>query len=82
MKEEKMAKEAKNVKNGEKTEAGFEERLGELEAIAARLEKDDVPLEEALALYERGMTIHRACEKILNEAKLRIERLAKEEEIA
>lgn len=75
-----MAKEAKGGKPEEKTETGFEERLGELEAIAVRLEKDDVPLEEALALYERGMTIHRACEKILNEAKLRIERLVRNDE--
>ena len=73
-----MAKETKGAKPEEQKGAGFEERLSELEAIAARLEKDDVPLEEALALYERGMTIHRACETILNEARLRIERLAAE----
>ena len=73
-----MAKETKGTRPEEQKEAGFEERLSELEAIAARIEKDDVPLEEALALYERGMMIHRTCEKILTEAKLRIERLAAE----
>lgn len=73
-----MAKETKETRSAGAPAAGFEERLAELEAIAARIEKDDVPLEEALALYERGMAIHRACEKILAEAKLRIERLAAE----
>lgn len=72
-----MAKETKEAKAAKPAEGeSFEQRLKELEEIAARLEKDDVPLEEAITLYERGMTIHRACEKILGEAKLRIERLA------
>lgn len=59
----------------EKTES-FEEMLGRLEKIVADLERDDVPLEEAIRLYEEGQKIHNSCSGILEKAKLRIERLS------
>lgn len=58
-------------------EATFEERLKALERVVARLESDDVPLEEAITLYEDGMKLHQACEKVLAEAQVRIEKLAR-----
>ncbi len=67
------------MKKGEeprKNEESFEARLSELEQIVAKLESDDVPLEDAISLYEKGMTIHKSCEKILADAKLRIEKLS------
>jgi exodeoxyribonuclease VII small subunit len=41
----------------------------------ARLERGDVPLDEALALYERGEALHRALSERLDWAELRIEEL-------
>lgn len=61
-----------------KSGESFESRLGQLEEIVAKLESDDVPLEDAIALYESGMALHKACEKILAEAKLRIEKLSQD----
>lgn len=55
----------------------FESRLKALEQVVARLESDEVPLEEAITLYEKGMALHQACEKILVGAQLRIEQLGK-----
>ena len=46
------------------------ERLG---AIAGRLERDDVPLEEALGLYEEGMRLSRAGTHRLDDAERRLE---------
>jgi exodeoxyribonuclease VII small subunit len=73
--------EKKSGKKGEATES-FETRLKELEEIVASLEKEDVPLEESIALYEKGMALHRACEKILSEARLRIEKLSMTDDAA
>lgn len=54
----------------------FESKLEKLEELVAKLESDEIPLEEAINLYERGMTIHKECEKILSDARLRIEKLS------
>jgi exodeoxyribonuclease VII small subunit len=40
-----------------------------------RLERGDVPLDEALALWERGQVLYRACAELLERAELRIEEL-------
>ncbi len=60
---------------GEKAGESFEEKLKALEQVVARLERDDVPLEEAIGLYEKGVVLHKACEAVLADAKLRIEKL-------
>ena len=53
----------------------FETALAELEAIVARLEKGDVPLEESVAIYERGETLKRRCEELLRHAEARVEKI-------
>ena len=39
----------------------FEKSLEELEALVARLERGDLPLAEALALFEQGVALTRSC---------------------
>jgi len=51
----------------------FEKALEELEAIVRRLEQGSVPLEESLAIYERGETLKKHCEFLLRRAEARIE---------
>lgn len=53
----------------------LETRLGRLEEILARMESDDVELEEALALFEEGVRHVRSAETILSAAELRVEEL-------
>ncbi len=53
----------------------LETRLARLEEILARMESDDVELEEALKLFEEGVTHVRAAEKVLSETELKVEEL-------
>lgn len=53
----------------------FEEAITELEATVARLEKEEIPLEESLALFTKGVELSAACNKILNEIEGRIVKL-------
>ena len=51
----------------------FEKSLAELEALVARLEQGDVPLEEALKTFERGVTLTRQCQTALRVAQQKVE---------
>jgi exodeoxyribonuclease VII small subunit len=53
----------------------FETGLTELEGIVARLERGDLPLEESLQLFERGMSLSRDCRGLLERAELRVRNL-------
>ncbi len=54
-------------------ELTFEEALKELERIVGRLESGEVPLQDALDLYERGDQLRRQCAARLDAAQARIE---------
>jgi len=56
--------------------AGFEASMEALEALVARMEAGDLPLEESLREYQRGMELIRACQNALDEAQRKIENLA------
>ncbi len=56
-------------------ELSFEQAFAELEEIVRTLEAGNQPLEEALALYERGMQLATRCQKLLDAAELRIRQL-------
>jgi len=51
----------------------FEQALAELEALVARLERGDLPLEEALKTFERGVALTRHCQGSLKAAQQRVE---------
>jgi exodeoxyribonuclease VII small subunit len=53
----------------------FEELQRELDDLVARLERGDVPLDEAVALWRRGEELHRVCVERLDRAELEIEEL-------
>ncbi len=55
----------------------FEAALNELEELTARMERDDVPLDESLSLYERGIFLRDFCQSRLNAAEQQIERLTR-----
>ncbi|RXK63057.1 exodeoxyribonuclease VII small subunit [Enterococcus faecalis] len=50
-------------------EKTFEESLNALEEIVQRLERGDVPLEEALAAFQEGMTLSKQCQDTLEKAE-------------
>ena len=53
----------------------FEKALDELETIVKRLERGDVPLEDSIAIYERGEALKKHCETLLKRAETRIEKI-------
>lgn len=53
----------------------FERALEELESIVKRLEEGRVPLEESVAIYERGETLKKRCEELLKSAEARVDRI-------
>ena len=57
-------------------ERSFEELQRELEEIVTRLERGDVPVDEAIELFRRGEEVYKACVERLQGAELRIEELA------
>jgi exodeoxyribonuclease VII small subunit len=57
----------------------FEDALAELETIVQRLEKGELPLEESLAAFERGIGLVRSLSQRLAEVEQRVEVLLKSE---
>ena len=55
----------------------FENALSELEERVRRLEGGDLPLDEALTLYEQGVELARTCHEQLEEAEKRVAALAR-----
>jgi exodeoxyribonuclease VII small subunit len=53
----------------------FEDALAELEGIVRRLESGQVKLDDAIQSYERGARLKQHCEKKLNEAQQRVDRI-------
>src|SRR6201995_5174376 len=57
------------------TKLSFERAIEELESIVRRLEDGKVPLEESVAIYERGEALKRRCEELLRQAEARVEKI-------
>ena len=55
----------------------FETAMRELEELVERLEHGELPLEESLAAFERGVMLTRACQSALKEAEQKVEILLK-----
>ncbi|GGB99946.1 exodeoxyribonuclease 7 small subunit [Novosphingobium endophyticum] len=53
----------------------FEDALRALEDVVRRLESGDVPLEDSITLYERGEELRKHCQKRLDAAQARIEKI-------
>lgn len=53
----------------------FEQALSALEDIVQQLERGDVPLDQSINLYERGEELRAACQKRLDSAQARIEKI-------
>ncbi|HZS64263.1 MAG TPA: exodeoxyribonuclease VII small subunit [Xanthobacteraceae bacterium] len=61
--------------NSDVTKLPFERAIEELESIVKRLEEGKVPLEESVAIYERGEALKRRCEELLAQAEARVSKL-------
>ncbi len=57
----------------------FEDALEELSQIVRSLESGQVPLEESIKAYERGMALKKVCEDRLKNAQMRVQKLVEGE---
>ena len=62
-------------KNTDVSKLPFERAIDELESIVKRLEEGKVPLEESVAIYERGEVLKKRCEELLRHAEARVEKI-------
>lgn len=58
----------------------FESILNDLEQEVSRLEAGDLPLDEALSCFEKGVKAASRCQTMLDEAELKIDELVKDSE--
>ena len=68
---------------GRKAESGeprFEDALAELEGVVRRLEQGELPLEDSLVAFERGMALVKQLTKRLEEIERRVEVLVKQDD--
>lgn len=56
----------------------FEDSLAELEQLVERMEQGNLPLEDALKLFERGVRLTRSCQQALKEAEQKVQILLEE----
>lgn len=61
-------------------EPTFEESIRRLEQIVERLEQGEVPLDQAMQLYEEGLAVSRLCAEKLKKAEIVLKRLTKDAE--
>ena len=58
-----------------KRQPDLEKSLAELEKIVATLEEGDIPLEQALKQFEKGIKLSRECQTALQSAEQRVQML-------
>jgi len=62
-----------------KAQSNFEHSIAELEKLVDALESDELSLDESLKVFEKGVKLSRACQKILDQAELKIQKLSDEQ---
>ena len=61
-------------------ELPYENAFRELEGLVTSLESEELPLEEALKLFERGQALAARCSQLLEKAELRLRQLVPDEQ--
>ncbi len=70
---------AKTGKTDDIEKMTFEQAIQQLIGIVDRIEQGDIPLQDSLEQYEKGMALIKHCRDILQKADKRIERISKDE---
>ena len=60
----------------EEKKLSFEEAFAKLQEISEKIEKENLNLDESIALFEEGVKLSGYCSKILDEAKQKITKLS------
>jgi exodeoxyribonuclease VII small subunit len=67
------------MEEGEKEEVSFEDAMRRLESIVEMLGEGDLSLEDSLKIFEEGMGLCTFCNKKLDEAEYKVEKLMEKE---
>jgi exodeoxyribonuclease VII small subunit len=70
---------ARTGKNDDIEKMTFEQAIQQLKGIVDRIEQGEIPLQDSLEQYEKGMALIKHCRDILQKAEKRIEKISKEE---
>ena len=62
-----------------KKERSFEEAINELESIVEKLEKGELPLDESIEIFQKGIELSKFCSKRLDEVERKISILVEDE---
>jgi exodeoxyribonuclease VII small subunit len=57
----------------------FEQAIHQLKDIVSKIEQGEIPLQDSLEQYEKGMALIKHCRGILQKAEKRIEKISHEE---
>jgi len=67
---------AKNEKKNDISKMTFEQAIKELGSIVGKIEQGQIPLQDSLTQYERGMALIKHCKNILEKAEERIDKIS------
>ena len=70
---------AKNTQESDISRLSFEQAIKELGGIVQKIEEGEIPLQDSLSQYERGMALIKHCRGILQKAEKRIEKISEEQ---
>jgi exodeoxyribonuclease VII small subunit len=75
----KVKKMAEKKQKNDISKLSFEEAIKELGNIVGKIEQGQIPLQDSLKQYERGMALIKHCRGILEKAEKRIEKISEPE---
>jgi exodeoxyribonuclease VII small subunit len=70
---------AKKPKKDDIAEMSFEDSIKELTNIVRKIEQGQIPLQDSLEQYEKGMALIKQCRGILEKAEKRIEKISEQQ---
>jgi exodeoxyribonuclease VII small subunit len=71
---------AKGKNQNDIDKLSFEQAIKELTSIVGKIEQGEIPLQDSLTQYEKGMALIKHCREILQKAEKRIETISKEKD--
>jgi exodeoxyribonuclease VII small subunit len=71
---------AKNQKKNDIAKLTFEQAIRQLTDIVSKIEQGEIPLQDSLSQYERGMALIKHCKDILQKAEKRIEKISEQKQ--
>ncbi len=74
-----MAKSSKKTDNLD--DLSFEDAIETLTTIVESVEQGDVPLQDSLQQYEKGMGLIKHCRTLLQQAEKRIQKVSEQDEV-